>query len=105
MKPVLVAALGLLLPSAEAKVIQWDIQKRHDTPQLGRRSDKTIDASLRNEYQSYYANVSIGNPRQELSLVIDTGSSDTWVPYSKADACSDNACTWGSCTQFPRQEY
>jgi len=61
----------------------------------------TIIASLGNAVASglYYANVTVGTPAQSLSLQIDTGSSDVWVPSSTASICEDTkdgGCPGGS---------
>ncbi|QSZ36440.1 hypothetical protein DSL72_006319 [Monilinia vaccinii-corymbosi] len=61
----------------------------------------TLTASLGNALASglYYANVTLGTPAQKLSLQIDTGSSDVWVPSSSASICEDassGGCPGGS---------
>ncbi len=38
---------------------------------------------------TYYTNVTIGTPPQSVGLVIDTGSSDTWVPSTNAKVTCD----------------
>ncbi|KAK3397878.1 aspartic peptidase domain-containing protein [Sordaria brevicollis] len=38
---------------------------------------------------AYYAEVSVGTPAQQVSVVLDTGSSDLWVVSYKADLCTD----------------
>lgn len=106
------AVLGLLLSTAGAQVIQWDIEKRHDSPRLQRRSDSTFEAPIKNDKRNggYFATVQIGSPGQNLTLQIDTGSSDVWVPYSGASICTDTSsdndgCTFGSCTlSFNRRD-
>lgn len=53
---------------------------------------------------SYMADVTVGTPAQQISLVLDTGSSDVWFLGSDADLCSDEqaqqsygGCTGGTC--------
>lgn len=36
----------------------------------------------------YYAEVGLGTPRQNVTLVVDTGSSDVWVLDKAADLCT-----------------
>jgi hypothetical protein len=44
---------------------------------------------------SYYVNVTLGTPPQKLRLLLDTGTSDTWVNVPTSDLCADpdNPCT------------
>jgi hypothetical protein len=39
----------------------------------------------------YIAQVSVGTPPQQQTLLIDTGSSDVWMLASTADLCTDPA--------------
>lgn len=35
------------------------------------------------DFQKYYATVAVGEPAQEMVIVIDTGSGDMWLPSKK----------------------
>lgn len=104
MKSTLLAATGLALSTGTvAQVVSWDIQKRHDIPDLRRRSSATASTTIKNEVidGGYFAEVQIGTPGQTMTLQIDTGSSDLWVVYTGAEVCQqvtqDNpGCTDGS---------
>lgn len=88
----LALAATLLTSSASAQVLQWDIEKRahQGSNPLRRRDDSsTVNQVVKNEQTQggYFATVKIGSNKQELSLQLDTGSSDVWVPYYQAEAC------------------
>lgn len=92
--------------AAQLQKRQQYIQRRgtRDAVRIAERAD-TITASLGNAVTSglYYANVTVGTPAQQLSLQIDTGSSDVWVPSSSAPICEDirdGGCPGGSCMYF-----
>ncbi|CAN8100287.1 unnamed protein product [Discula destructiva] len=63
------------------------VQKRH--PGLSKRA--TVTESLVNNATAggYYATVSVGTPGQDLTLVLDTGSSDAWVVSADATLCTN----------------
>lgn len=117
MKPSQLTAASLALSaSATAQYVQLGIQKRHNLPNLRRRGD-TLTATLQNDlsYGGYFTNVKIGTPAQALTLQLDTGSSDIWVPYDGASVCTKSSqsssdsqgCTMGSCESrlsSPREE-
>ncbi|KJZ77576.1 hypothetical protein HIM_03300 [Hirsutella minnesotensis 3608] len=51
------------------------------------------------ERGGYFMNVNVGTPSQQVSLQLDTGSSDLWVPSVNADICNDvnsEGCTLGT---------
>lgn len=94
------AVLGERIPG----VLQLDLQERRDlAPTLGRRSERTVEETLSNEKQrgGYFSSCTVGTPPQEVVLLLDTGSSDTWIPATDAPACSErfsvDPCPLGSC--------
>lgn len=98
------AATGYLLSSATAAVHVPIVKNRHvEAEQLQRarlRTRATVTESLGNAqyFGLYYANITAGTPAQALSLQIDTGSSDVWLPSSDAQLCnSRQGCEGGSC--------
>ncbi|OBT61164.1 hypothetical protein VE03_09441 [Pseudogymnoascus sp. 23342-1-I1] len=97
------AATGYLLSSATAALHVPIVKNRHvaaeqlQAAQLRRRG--TITESLGNaqHFGLYYANITAGTPAQQLSLQIDTGSSDVWLPSSSAALCqTSSGCEGGS---------
>ncbi|KAK9779781.1 putative Aspartic peptidase domain-containing protein [Seiridium cardinale] len=105
-----IATSSLLASVAQAQVVQWDIQKRQSQPKEGivKRAASTYSEVITNEETrgGYFATVAIGTPSQNLTLQLDTGSSDIWVPSSSASVCetsgrassssSSSGCTFGS---------
>ena len=75
---------------------------------LSRRAGSgTVTESLTNDEQLglYAANVTVGTPGQKLSLQIDTGSSDVWVPLAGSAICNapveqGGGCPGGTC-EYP----
>lgn len=47
----------------------------------------------------YYSEFEVGTPPQQISFLLDTGSSDTWVNSVDADLCNSNRLqsTMGFC--------
>ncbi|KAL5353040.1 hypothetical protein ACLOAV_001069 [Pseudogymnoascus australis] len=97
------AATGYLFSSASAAVHVPIVKNHHvekeqlQAAQLRRRG--TITESLGNaqHFGLYYANITAGTPPQALSLQIDTGSSDVWLPSSTAALCNlRSGCEGGS---------
>ncbi|KAI1077692.1 mitochondrial elongation factor g 1-like protein [Whalleya microplaca] len=107
MRSVAALATGSLLASvANAQVVQWDIVKR-DTPRPklnNKRQSGTFQEVITNEKNrgGYFASCAVGTPAQNLTLQLDTGSSDIWVPSSSSNVCQkngDEGCTFGSYDQ------
>lgn len=96
------AALAFLplnaFSAAEPKVLGLDFVKvKRDVgisgSNLQRRQQGSVTEALYNAQLLYIANVSIGNPPQNLSLQLDTGSSDLWVPSVNSDLCAQGGCS------------
>jgi len=113
---LLLSSSLLSVVAATDGTLLWNIHKNaaNEAAQLKgrglrRRSGGTIQADLGNaESQGlYYANVSVGTPPQQVSVQIDTGSSDVWVPSTQAALChdaSEGGCPGGSC-EFAHGRY
>ncbi|KAK7961852.1 uncharacterized protein PG986_002677 [Apiospora aurea] len=102
MKSVATLAAGSLIASiAHAQVVQFDIAKKTTQPnrqRLSKREATTYEETITNEKQrgGYFATVSVGSPAQKLTLQLDTGSSDIWVPSSSSSVCTKSAPSGGS---------
>lgn len=105
----LFASTSLLASSAlaAAGTLEYTIQKRSHPlvdSQLQRRTDVngTLDQSLLTYFGgqdglSYYLNFTVGTPPQHHTVILDTGSSDLWIPASNASFCTSAlGCAGGS---------
>lgn len=113
MKVATVLAVGASLARSVAAespggAISWDIERKK-VPIRGvnilRKRASTYEEVITNELLrgGYFATCSVGSNSQKLTLQLDTGSSDTWVPHPDAKACQDSAsypegCTFGTCS-------
>ncbi|KAI1108824.1 aspartic peptidase domain-containing protein [Nemania sp. NC0429] len=92
---------SLLAAVASAQVVKWDIERRGvAAPRLSRRADGSVEEVITNEKMrgGYFASCSVGTPPQKITLQLDTGSSDIWVPETGASVCAPRGqgCTFGS---------
>ncbi|KAJ8120915.1 hypothetical protein ONZ43_g2506 [Nemania bipapillata] len=95
------ATSSLLASVASAQIVQWGIEKRDNSvPKLTRRADGTVVEVITNEKTrgGYFASCSVGTPAQKVTLQLDTGSSDIWVPSTDSSVCEPQGqgCTFGS---------
>jgi len=109
MRSVSALAVGTLLVGSVAAdnqipgVVQWQIEKRQQPVSQLRKRATTYEEVITNERLrgGYFATCAIGTPYQNLTLQLDTGSSDIWVPDVTAEACevsrtNPDGCTFGT---------
>lgn len=103
-------ALGLLSLSAaaEPKVFGLDFVKiKRDAAAAPssnlRRRANTVQEDLFNGDVLYVVNVTIGSNKQPLSLQLDTGSSDLWVPDANSNICESNTFSSSIYDDVPAQ--
>lgn len=102
--------LGLAATSAlaEPRVLHMPFSRNANHPgPLAKRdsSSNTAQVTVTNDvsYGLYYVNATVGTPGQDLSLVLDTGSSDVWffgVGACDASTQSQGDCFGGECMLF-----
>ncbi|KAI0147552.1 aspartic peptidase domain-containing protein [Xylariaceae sp. FL1272] len=89
----LVAVAGIATSAVAQRVLPVSISKPHAR---GKTAANTFSKRASNFTQvidneitagGYYATVSVGTPAQEVTLILDTGSSDVWILDSEADLC------------------
>lgn len=100
--------LGLLILfplciTAKPKVLGLDLTKvsSHSPSKVVKRGLASMNVT--NDKFQYLAVVEVGTPPQELALVIDTGSADTWLPSIDSNICTENreACLkFGQCEKL-----
>ncbi|KAJ4254320.1 hypothetical protein NW762_009912 [Fusarium torreyae] len=82
--------LGSLAVGASAGTISAPFikQRFHDSSSIGKRDTLDLDALNNVTGGGYYAEFQVGTPGQNISFLLDTGSSDTWVNSDDTDLCS-----------------
>jgi hypothetical protein len=81
-----------------AGVVQLDVARRDAPEHLSRRSESFTSDLMNNiNAQAYVATVKVGTQPQTVTLQVDTGSSDTWVPATNSSICNNGGCFYGSC--------
>lgn len=107
---LLADAAHLVHAEGGSGVVQWGIQKRSAPEDLRnknrfRKRASTYEEVITNEESrgGYFATCRLGTPGQDLTLQLDTGSSDIWVPDSTAAVCrtdttSSSSSSGGGCT-------
>lgn len=80
---LLLSALAVAAPTPNPKVVSFAVTKKFDAIRI---ADGSTDRYL-------YANITVGTPPQQIEVIFDTGSADTWVPgVSAQDECYNDAC-------------
>ncbi|KAI1263892.1 aspartic peptidase domain-containing protein [Xylariaceae sp. FL1019] len=89
----LIAVAGIASCAVAQRVLPVSISKPHAR---GKTAVNTFSKRASNFTQvidneisagGYYATVSVGTPAQEVTLILDTGSSDVWILDNDADLC------------------
>lgn len=53
----------------------------------------------------WFTKLSLGTPPQTVEVLLDTGSSDLWVPSVELSDCLQSECPGGSCEFSPNLRY
>ena len=89
---LLVAAAYASLTCASPRVLNLDFVRvkgeAHSSALRKRAGNGIATFDLTNAATIYLANISVGTPPQPLSVQIDTGSADLWLPETKGDLCT-----------------
>lgn len=89
------AALVALASTTLADIVKIPVARntagsvRRRSPKLSKRASLTESLVNNITQGGYFASVSVGTPAQDVTLVLDTGSSDAFVLSADAKLCID----------------
>lgn len=105
---VLPAAFGLAAKTSLGDgVVSFPVRRKYYNDSIPRSSSHSRRSSIVSSALSlndkwivsggYFLDIDIGSSPQRLEVLLDTGSSDLFVPSAKATGCVEHHCPGGSC--------
>ncbi|GAV50692.1 hypothetical protein ZYGR_0Z01150 [Zygosaccharomyces rouxii] len=81
--------------ASSPKLVKFSFNKHQGrtftaSEELSKR-DKDVTFDLKNEQNFYSIKLSVGTPGQEVVVLLDTGSSDLWIPGSDNPYCKESS--------------
>ncbi|KAI8393238.1 Peptidase family A1 domain profile [Nakaseomyces glabratus] len=87
MKAIVVTSL---LAFAQA-YLKLDFEKSPKaSSDLVKRDDEYVNVPLKNDGDLYLVQLAVGTPPQNITVQLDTGSSDLWFPSADNPFCKEN---------------
>jgi Eukaryotic aspartyl protease len=86
----------LCTANASPKVVSMQLS-RAEPRGLSKRNTVGVDVGNMANQAMYGVNVKVGNPPQPVTLLLDTGSSDTWMFGPKSCDTTTSPCVGGDC--------
>lgn len=100
------AAIGNYHREVSPKILQLSFNKHEGTANnkdvlMPTNQNADIDVNATNRYIFYSIELNVGTPSQKLSVLLDTGSSDLWVPGADNLFCQNRVDLGSNSTDKP----